>query len=144
MSTHTLSLKQLESYFHVITHTWINWSVCMKDTGSSHVTLRIYLMHSMPTFDTLSLYIYFNCLNLHHTTHSQAVLNTWTLGSLCVTSDHHIYTTCTSTKVYTHLCTALCSSLGSLGQIVNFKKPLEISVTVYISKPQYYRARDQV
>ncbi len=36
--------------------------------------------------------------------------------------------------------TALCSSLGSLGKIVNYKKPLEISVTVYISKPQYYRA----
>ncbi len=25
--------------------------------------------------------------------------------------------------------------------IVNCKKPLEISVTVYVSKPQYYRAR---
>ncbi len=45
--------------------------------------------------------------------------------------------------------TALCSSLGSLGKIVNCKKPLEISVPVYISKPQYYRAlikdsKDQV
>ncbi len=47
------------------------------------------------------------------------------------------------------LATALCSSLGSLGKIVNCKKPLEISVPVYISKPQYYRAlikdsKDQV
>ena len=40
--------------------------------------------------------------------------------------------------------TALCSSLGSLEQIVNCKKPLEISVTVYTSKPQYYRTRDKV
>ncbi len=30
------------------------------------------------------------------------------------------------------MATALCSSLGSLGQIVNGKKPLEISGTVYI------------
>ncbi len=37
--------------------------------------------------------------------------------------------------------TALCSSLGSLEQIVNCKKPLEI---VYTSKPQYYRTRDKV
>ena len=37
--------------------------------------------------------------------------------------------------------TALCSSLGSLEQIVNCKKPLEISVTVYTSKPQYYRTK---
>ncbi len=28
-----------------------------------------------------------------------SMLNPWTLGSLCITSDHHIYTTCTSTKV---------------------------------------------
>ncbi len=48
------------------------------------------------------------------------------------------------TATLNNSCTALCSSLRSLGQIVNCKKPLEISVTVYISKPQYYRARDQV
>ena len=40
-----------------ITHTWIGQCVNSKlvtDTGS-HVTLRIHLMYSMPTFDTLSL-----------------------------------------------------------------------------------------
>ena len=40
-----------------ITHAWIGQCVNSKlvtDTGS-HVTLRIHLMYSMPTFDTLSL-----------------------------------------------------------------------------------------
>ena len=50
------------------------------------------------------------------------------------------------TQILHNVCvvgTALCSSLGSLEQIVNCKKPLEISVTV-TSKPQYYRTRDKV
>ncbi len=40
-----------------ITHTWIGQcanSKLVTDTGS-HVTLRIHLIHSMPTFDTLSI-----------------------------------------------------------------------------------------
>ncbi len=47
-----------------ITHTWIDQcanSKLVTDTGS-HVTLRIHLMYSMPTFDTLSLYIIYSCL----------------------------------------------------------------------------------
>ncbi len=43
-----------------ITHTWIGQCVNSKlvtDTGS-HVTLRIHLMYSMPTFDTLFSIIY--------------------------------------------------------------------------------------
>ena len=41
----------------LITHTWIGQcanSKLVTDTGS-HITLRIHLIHSMPTFDTLSI-----------------------------------------------------------------------------------------
>ncbi len=41
-------------------------SKLMTDTGS-HDTLRIHLMHSMPTFNTLSLFsIYYVALNCHY------------------------------------------------------------------------------
>ena len=66
-------------------------------------------------------------------------------GKLCAHNfgDSQIYfypTAVLCVIVLASVLAALCSSLGSLGQIVNCKEPLEISVTVYISKPQYYRA----
>ena len=47
----------LDGLIDYITHAWIGQcanSKLVTDTGS-HVTLRIHLMYSMPTFDTLSL-----------------------------------------------------------------------------------------
>ncbi len=97
-----------DNYYHLwgTSHTYRSL-ICNDKIYDLTLVHVVVLMHSIPTFDTLSLsWLCFNCLNLHHTTHSQAVLNTWTLGSLLYHySDHHIYTTCTCTKVYTHLCT---------------------------------------
>ena len=49
--------SHLDGLIDYITHAWIGQcanSKLVTDTGS-HVTLRIHLMYSMPTFDTLSL-----------------------------------------------------------------------------------------
>ena len=50
----------LDGLIDYITHAWIGQcanSKLVTDTGS-HVTLRIHLIHSMPTFDTLFSIIY--------------------------------------------------------------------------------------
>ncbi len=47
----------MEQLIDYITHSWIGQcanSKLVTDTGC-HVTLRIHLIHSMPTFDTLSI-----------------------------------------------------------------------------------------
>ena len=76
----------------------------MKDTGSSHVTLRIHLMHSIPTFDTLSLSLdYALIASIYITQHIHKLYST--LGHLdpCVSLVTTTFIPHAHVRKYTHI-----------------------------------------